>query len=726
MRLSFAVKLALVIGFAATVALIAATKAIDFERYKGFVTDLVRAETGRELHFGGPVRLRLGFVPSLIAENVTLSNVANGSRAEMVKIDRIEAEVALPALLRKEILIQRLIVSSPDIILEKGNWALIDGTRPRGDGTRTRFDLRELKVKNARVTWVDGTGKAETVAIHKLQLLPEQANNGAIGMSMVGDAMGKYFEFAGKLGNLGAALAGKPWPISVKGSAPGVILAVDGVIGNVAAVAGLDLKVNFQTDELAEFLRQSGHGGHGVNPIGPIGPMRLSARITDAGGPIGLTEIDASAGRRDGLFLGLKGTIKDIMAAEGVEASVVAEGDSLAHLGRLSGDDLPALGPMRVIATLRDAKGVWTLSDVKAVVGGSDLAGEISLHPGKKPQIKASLSANRLAVADFQPKATAGATPAPPSRLIPERALPLELLRGAEADLTLKVEHLVMGGQTFGAVGLQAVLQKGVLEVPEIRAILAGGNINGTMRLDARPKQPVASVTVDGANVDFGRVLRDGGMDLLTGGSGMIRVDLKGRGDSLQALMASASGTALLSVGAGEIRNGTFVWGSGDLLTMALSALDPLAHAQQTSHLSCAVIHFRVKGGLAATDRGIAVETDAADVVGAGTVSLRDETLDLGFTPRAKEGLGLSMGSELAGMTRLRGTLAQPSLGIDELGTARQALSVGAAAATGGLSLLGELLLDKATADSNPCRTALAMGATGKHGRSMLENLFGR
>ena len=59
----------------------------------------------------------------------------------------------------------------------------------------------------------------------------------------------------------------------------------------------------------------------------------------------------------------------------------------------------------------------------------------------------------------------------------------------------------------------------------------------------------------------------------------------------------------------------------------------------------------------------------------------------------------------------MTGTLSDPSVGIDTLGSARAALSVGGAILTGGLSLLGEAALAKATADPHPCQTALAGGA---------------
>jgi hypothetical protein len=151
------------------------------------------------------------------------------------------------------------------------------------------------------------------------------------------------------------------------------------------------------------------------------------------------------------------------------------------------------------------------------------------------------------------------------------------------------------------------------------------------------------------------------------------------------------------------------------------------------------VARFTVKDGIATADRGIAVETAKVNVVGAGTVNLRDEQLDLAVTPRARDGLGLSLSTPLAGMTRVRGTLAEPALSLDELGTARAAASVGAAVATAGLSLVGEALFDRLTGDSSPCRTALGAAPAkpadkkkpGKKGKKaaepgLLDGLFGR
>jgi hypothetical protein len=56
---------------------------------------------------------------------------------------------------------------------------------------------------------------------------------------------------------------------------------------------------------------------------------------------------------------------------------------------------------------------------------------------------------------------------------------------------------------------------------------------------------------------------------------------------------------------------------------------------------------------------------------------------------------------------RVRGTFAEPKVGVDEMEAAKAAASIGAGLATGGLSLLAQALAGSATADPNPCATAL-------------------
>jgi hypothetical protein len=62
---------------------------------------------------------------------------------------------------------------------------------------------------------------------------------------------------------------------------------------------------------------------------------------------------------------------------------------------------------------------------------------------------------------------------------------------------------------------------------------------------------------------------------------------------------------------------------------------------------------------------------------------------------------------ELVKFMRVRGTLTEPKVGIDELQSAKTAVSIGAGLAGGGISALAQGLAGGSTADPNACATAL-------------------
>ncbi|HSB82090.1 MAG TPA: hypothetical protein VLM91_25185 [Candidatus Methylomirabilis sp.] len=111
--------------------------------------------------------------------------------------------------------------------------------------------------------------------------------------------------------------------------------------------------------------------------------------------------------------------------------------------------------------------------------------------------------------------------------------------------------------------------------------------------------------------------------------------------------------------------------------------------------------------GHAFTDKGIAFETGKMTMVSSGTVNLKTEAIDFSLRPETRQAIGVGAG-ELVKLLRIRGTLAEPKFGLDQLEAAKSIASIGAAVVTSGISLLAESLVKRAMADSRPCETAMA------------------
>lgn len=731
MRLSTAFKLLAVLAAALAVGLVAAAKSMDFGRIKALVVEQVAAATGRPLAIAGPLELRLGVVPRIIATGVTLGNLPGGSRPEMVKVERIEAEVALLPLLKREIRIQRLVLSAPDILLEtdragRPNWSFTPAAVPpaaanaagKGGLPATRFTLREVKIKNAKLSWHEAHGALRTFYLHKLTVLPDASAAGRLAVQVVGNLDTRILDLGGRIGM--PAGTGKPWTLQVQGAFDGVQAKAEGSIVDPLAGQGVDVGLVMQGDELGKVVRLAGFGP----PEAPLalGPFKLSGRLGDGRGALALADLEVSAGRRDALLVTARGGVKDVLNLNGLELALAVESDTLAGLSRLTGAEVPPIGPLKLAGTLTAGGRHWKLADLKGALAGSDVAGELALDTTGHPRLMGALTSSALALADFTtPASKPGEKLAPKAlkaagdgRLFPAEPLALAWLRMLDAQLSLRAHKLDVGSLHLAEAAAELTLAGGRLAVQPFRAWAAGGPVDGEFILDASGVEPALAVRATGRGVELGRLLRDAGSDMLAGGRSDARIDLRGHGASWRALMASASGEAVVSVGEGRLRNSSIDWAAGDVLVQLVGVLNPFSRSEDSTAMSCAAMRFVVKDGVATADRGIAVETAKVNVVGAGTVDLRSEHLDLGITPRARDGIGLSLTSPLAGMARVRGTLAEPALSLDELGTVRTAVSVGAAVATAGLSLVGEALFDRLTGDSSPCRTALGTASVVK------------
>ena len=116
------------------------------------------------------------------------------------------------------------------------------------------------------------------------------------------------------------------------------------------------------------------------------------------------------------------------------------------------------------------------------------------------------------------------------------------------------------------------------------------------------------------------------------------------------------------------------------------------------------MVRLPFRNGLARVDRSIAVETSDLAISAAGHVDLRDETLELAFRPTPKAALGLNT-AQLASLVMAKGPILDPQLSLDAKGAAGMALSIGAAVASGGLSMLAQNVLKQAS-DPHPCQFA--------------------
>jgi uncharacterized protein involved in outer membrane biogenesis len=713
------------------VAVVVALRSMDFNKYKGLIAGQVKSATGRELKIGGNLNLEIGFSPAVVVEDVAFANAPWGSRADMVKVRRFEVEVALIPLIFRDIQVKRLILVQPDILLEtdargKGNWSLGDAaaaTPPPAKPGETRAGLAAIAVEKVRIekgtlTYRDGRTKRATVLVLDRLDLKAKSVTSPLDIDFAGAYGGKAFTLAGTVGPLSELQTpSQPYPVKLSMKAGGATVEVDGTIGKPMEAAGLDLKVKAKGEELAEVAKLAD------KTVPSLGPFSVSAQVIGSPEALSISAIDASIGRTEQVMVKATGAVKDALNARGINVAVAVESKDLKPTAKAFGVEMPAAPPLSAAVRVRDAQGVYAFDDLKATLGKSNVAGSGALAiGGPRPKIRAQIASTLLDLSELVPSTGAtqpeaarskkAQTPSQDKRVFPADPLPLSGLKATDADLDLKVDRLVLPNKlSVEALVARVMLSNGRLEIQPVSTRIGGGGMNGNVALDASTgKTANLAGKIDAKAVDLGQVLRQmGHPEMVTGAKTDVTMNIRGSGGSVRELMAGLNGDALLVLGEGKIHTSFVEWLGADVLTQVVEKVNPFRKTDPYTELKCGVIRFAAKDGVASSDKGIAFETSKMTVVSSGTANLKTEGIDFSLRPEARQAGGIGAG-ELVKLLRVRGSLGEPKIGIDELESAKAAASIGGAVATGGLSSLAQALAKKPTADPQPCETAKGKG----------------
>ncbi len=635
----------------------------DFNKLKPKIAQAAREATGRELTLAGDFKIRFGFSPSVSVSGVDFQNAPWGSRPEMAKVKRLEIQIALLPLIRREIQFKRLILLEPDILVEtdrsgKSNLEFKTAERPKAEDKKGEgreglpplvFD--EIRIEKGTVTYRDGK-KEKTYSI-KIDSLTASLPGGEkpTDLSIKGGFNGQSLEIQGTTGPLADLIApGKPWPVKITAKAGGATLTVDGSIRDALKAKGLDLVINAEGASIRKVAELGG-----ITNVADVGPFKLSAKITDPAGKLNVTNL-------------------------------------------------------------------------KAVLADSDLAGSVELDlSGKQPQVAADLSSQKLDLKPFfakkEGKAPDAQKPAQPAakkeKIFSGEPLPLEGLKALGAHLKMQAGRLQIPGLAFTNLKTDVTLENGNLAVKPLGFVLGGGAINGWFNLRSQESNPAFVLSLKVDQLDVGSLLKDLEKDRILEGKLDAEVDLSGRGRSIAEWMAGVNGRTLIVMGKGQLHNKYLDLLGADLAKSILRLINPFPQKEDFTQVNCFVNGFEIKNGLA-TCTAMALDTNQMRIAGSGDINLKDERLNLSLNPSPKEGLGVSgVGKvslnlgELTKPFRLGGTLAHPSLAIDT-----QAALTTIGKAVGGAALLGPAgilaaLASTSPGDKNPCLTAIEAARRG-------------
>jgi uncharacterized protein involved in outer membrane biogenesis len=418
---------------------------------------------------------------------------------------------------------------------------------------------------------------------------------------------------------------------------------VSGTLGYYDREAGTDLlahadqKAGERADGRALVFDANGtYKGERVKVNGAGGSL---LRLRNATEPYAL-RVDAAVGDTSARF---QGSVLNPAQLEGVDGDLALKGMTLAHLYRVIGVALPDTPPYRLTGHLQHEAGLWRYRGFDGRMGDSDLSGSVTFDTGPQPpMLEAELTSRLLDFDDLgpligaPPKTGPGEQASPAQKrqaarrraeptVLPERGFDTARWRTLNANATLAVKKIRRAkALPIDDLSVKLQLRDGVLDLTPLRFGVAGGTVDSTIRLDGR-KEPLA-VRLDtrfaALHLDrlFPTVPRAG----RSAGTFYGDASLATRGDSVKAMLAAANGRLYLAMGPGEVSNVL-------LEALGLDAGEILkffATGDRLVRVRCAVGNFDVEKGVAKS-RALVIATGDSNVVGAGSIDMRTERLDL-------------------------------------------------------------------------------------------------
>jgi uncharacterized protein involved in outer membrane biogenesis len=647
------------------VALLAVT--FDPNTRKARIVDAMRRATGRDLVLAGPLRLSLGLVPTLQAEDVALANRPGGSRPQMATVARMEAKVALLPLLSRRIEIESVTLERPDILLETdaqgvGNWQFQRPAAPAGTGpatpshARTAVELHSLVVENGRVTWRDGaTGRVTNIDLPRATLT---LGDGPTQVLADAQTSGVALHLDGTVGSqaqLTGAVPG-PWPVKLSLTAAGATLALDGTATLPLSAQSYHGRVDASVPDLAQLgmlLQRPG--------LPPLHDVRLGLRSGEGADPLP-QDVTLDVGTSD-LSPLLPGVVLGRLSLAWPKPD---------QPGHVTAEGSIAGAPWRLASGLVAASQGVSLRGLSINSPAGDVAGDVTLSQGERWALRGSLVSQHLdgdtvhglmrpflkpvpAAPAAAAAASAPVASPPPPRVFSAAPLPWDRLRIADADLQLGIGALHLDGSDYHAVTGHLVLRDGALHLDPFSVQAPEGQVAGTLSVDAAQPEPPVSLTLQSPAFSLNALLQSVG---LPGGSeAAVEIDaaLRSAGRSPHALASHLDGHVGLALVDGELSNAALTAAVGNLLPPAAGRLDPAGR----SHVRCLAVRLNAEAGQASI-AALKLDTARLGLEGSGTADLGAETVSLRLRPTVRIGA-----AGVLAPVRVEGSLEHPAVALD-------------------------------------------------------------
>ena len=304
------------------------------------------------------------------------------------------------------------------------------------------------------------------------------------------------------------------------------------------------------------------------------------------------------------------------------------------------------------------------------------------------PLLAGRLGGSHLLLADLGPAVgapapgSASAASAPPGRVIPDKKFDLPSLRAMDANVVVDIGTFDPGTDVLEPLHparAHLLLADGVLTIADFEGVTAQGKLVGYLQLDGRNAQALwtADMRLLGVNLaQFLRIKRKGDAPPYLSGKLDALVKVKGSGRSTAEILASLDGDLRMHLRDASLSHLAIEAAGIDIA----QALGVMFKGDEAMRIRCNVADLDIVKGVA-KPKVFVINTDVTTIWIDGTVSLRDESMDLRAVVSPKNFSPLTLRTPV----HVKGTFSKPAVSL-ELGKL-----AGKAGAAGLLALLNPL-----------------------------------
>lgn len=633
----------------------------DPNDYREQLGELVFERTGRTLKLPGELKLSvfpwLGFKVGA----AELGNMPGFSQRPLLALTSAEAHVKLMPLLKKEVVVDRVVLKGPQLSLER-----------RADG-RTNWEDPDGEAKGKNHGDPDEDASAEDVADD----VPALVIGGVViedGVVVWDDAQAGVSHTLNDIDiEIGELASGKPVDFNAALSFVTIKPARE---GRFSVSGKLALDMTTERYDVSGLIAQ-------LKATGEVPDSALDATLTaDMGMDLGRGTVNVK-----NLALKAYGVVLNgALTGSGVPASPHFKGDLV--LEAFSPRDLMAQLGMQMPPTANadrlkhaSAKVHVDASDKRIVLeplvvilDDSTLSGQIEVTDLAEQALRFDITLDTLDVDSYLPppasegsgkvaetETTGDAAEVPPS---------VEGLRGLDVAGRLRVGALKMSGLQAHAIDVGGKIAGGRLTLTP-KADLYEGKLDSRLSLDARPKTPLLAVSGGINDVQIGLLLRDlsGEAEKLTGRA-QVSFDLKGAGLTAELLKRSLNGSVSLQALDGAVKGINIARYLREAQAKLSGKSVPEESEPNQTDFSDLSATLKLGDGIVSND-DLALRSPLLRVSGDGTADLLREVLDyrirtsLVGTLTGQDGKTLDEVKEVTVPVKVTGSFNDPKIALD-------------------------------------------------------------